>query len=477
MGQEIQGAHFRKQDFEAFARRLDAETALLAEWHQRGELSRRHGVGGFELEAWLVGADGMPLPINEEFLARMNDDGLVSPELSRFNIELNSTPLGLGGDALGRMHAELEGNWNRCRETAASLGAELMMIGSLPTVGAEQLVLENMSPMQRYRALNEQVLRLRGGRPLELSIHGEEVLESLHGDVMLEAATTSFQVHIQVDAARAVRYYNALQILSAPMVAISANSPLLFGKRLWAETRIPLFEQAVAVGGIANAAFGPLKRVSFGSGYARRSLQEVFEENRQHFPILLPVALAEEAAELSHLRLHNGTIWRWNRPLVGFDEDGTPHLRIEHRVVPAGPSIADTMANAALLFGLAHALAEADEAPEQHLEFARARDNFYQAARHGLDAHVHWLDGTQGRMRELLRRLLPLSREGLERMETAREAIDDYLGIIEARLEGGRTGSAWQLAWLERHGHDYAALVNAYRERQNSGLPVHDWSL
>ncbi len=481
MGQEIQGGRFRKQDFEAFARRLDAETALLAQWHTQGTLSHRHGVGGFELEAWLVDAGGMPLPINEAFLERLNDDALVSPELSRFNIELNSTPLALGGDALRRMHRELEGNWGRCRATAAELGAELLMIGSLPTVSADQLVLENMSPMQRYRALNEQVLRLREGRPLELSIHGEEVLESLHGDVMLEAATTSFQIHLQVDAARAVRYYNALQILSAPMVAISANSPLLFGKRLWAETRIPLFEQAVAVGGIASAAYGPLRRVSFGSGYARQSLQEVFEENRAHFPILLPVALSDVEGELEHLRLHNGTIWRWNRPLVGFDEDGTPHLRIEHRVIPAGPSIADTMANAALLYGLACALAESSEPPEAALEFALARDNFYQAARYGLDAHVHWLGGEQGRMRDLLQRLLPQAREGLEQLEVARADIDDYMGIIEARLQSGRTGAAWQLAWRERYGgnsnSDNAALVNAYREQQNSGLPVHDWPL
>ncbi len=476
MGQEVSVSHFRKEDFERFARHLQEESALLQQLFDEGGLSSRHGSGGFELEAWLVDGAGYPAPINETYLAMLGDEALFSPELSRFNVELNSTPLQVAGDALACMHRELQQNWNHCRQVAQQLDADLVMVGILPTVGDEMLTLAQMSAMERYRALNEQVLRLRQGRPLQLDIQGVEHLHTEHQDVMLEAATTSFQLHLQVDWHRAVRYYNAMQILAAPMVAVSANSPLLFGKRLWQETRIPLFEQAVAVGGIAGAAFGPLKRVSFGTGYARHSLMEVFAENCNHFPLLLPVTMDESPSTFSHLRLHNGTIWRWNRPLIGFDADGMPHLRIEHRVMPAGPTVLDTIANAAFFFGLVHALAEQAEAPEMQLDFSAARDNFYQAARYGMAASVEWLGGRRGRLGELLPALVPLAAQGLRRQGCDEADIESYLGVISGRLESGQTGAAWQLGWLERHGGEMSGLVAAYRERQDSGEPVHRWS-
>jgi gamma-glutamylcysteine synthetase len=477
MGQEIDASHFRKEDFLRFERHLKAERDHLQQLFDAQSLSSHHGTGGFELEAWLVDGAGCPAPINEQYLSMLGDEALFSPELSQFNVELNSTPLQVEGNALSRMQDELQGNWDYCRSVAQQLEADLVMVGILPTVRDEMLTLQHMSDMERYRALNEQVLRLRQGKPLQLDIQGVHHLRTEHADVMLEAATTSFQIHLQVDLQRSVRYYNAMQILSAPMVALTANSPLLFGKRLWQETRIPLFEQAVAVGGIAGAAFGPMKRVSFGTGYARHSLMEVFAENRDHFPPLLPVDLGEEQARLNHLRLHNGTIWRWNRPLIGFDEDGTPHLRIEHRVIPSGPTVLDTIANSAFFFGLVHTLAEQDEAPEQQLDFASARDNFYQSARLGLAAQVDWLGGHHGRMSELLQSLLPLAREGLQGQGCSDADIELYLGVIEARLENGQTGSAWQLAWLDRHGEDMTGLVAAYREQHDSGEPVHRWPI
>ncbi len=477
MGQEIDASHFQKEDFRRYQRRLQDESALLQRLFDERALSSHHGTGGFELEAWLVDASGTPAPINEQYLSLLGDEALFSPELSQFNVELNSTPLQVQGDALSCMQRELQGNWDYCRSVAQRLQADLVMVGILPTVRDEMLTLAHMSDMERYRALNEQVLRLRQGKPLQLDIQGLHHLHTEHSDVMLEAATTSFQIHLQVEQQRAVRYYNAMQILSAPMVALSANSPLLFGKRLWQETRIPLFEQAVAVGGISGAAFGPMKRVSFGTGYARHSLMEVFAENRDHFPLLLPVDLGEEMAQFNHLRLHNGTIWRWNRPLIGFDEDGTPHLRIEHRVIPAGPTVVDTIANSAFFFGLVHSLAEQQEAPEQQLDFASARDNFYQAARLGLAAPVDWLGGHHGRMSELLQSLLPRAREGLQRQGCRDEDIDLYLGVIEARLATGQTGSAWQLGWLDQHGEDMSGLLAAYREQHDSGEPVHRWKI
>lgn len=477
MGQEISGGRFRQQDFVRFAHHLADETALLQRHFNEQRLSQRHGVGGFELEAWLVDRHGQPAPINERYLALLGDSALYSPELSQFNIEINSTPLLLSRDALSRMQAELTSNWSHCRQVAQQLDAELVMIGILPTVCPQMLTLEHMSRMTRYRALNEQVLRLRQGRPLELDIVGEQHLQALHGDVMLEAAATSFQIHLQVAQEKAARYYNAMLILSAPMVAISTNSPLLFGKRLWQETRIPLFEQAVATGGIADAAAGPLRRVSFGSGYVRHSLMEVFQENAEHFPVLLPVEMDTPVEQFSHLRLHNGTIWRWNRPLLGFDNDGTVHLRIEHRVLPAGPTVLDTIANAAFFYGLSCFFAEQKEAPEQQLDFAQARDNFYAAARYGLKAGITWLDGRHGRISDLLAQLIPKALEGLHQLGCDQAKSVYYLSIIEQRLLTGQTGAVWQLSWLDKHGDDAAALVAEYQERQESGFPVHEWGL
>ena len=477
MGQDIASSHFNQQDFVSFSQKLSAETALLKSYFDDHLLSNTKNIVGFELEAWLIKPNGMPNPVNETYLSMLNDEVLYSPELSQFNIELNSTPQSLSGHIFSTMRRELDKNWNHCGHTAKKIDTKLAMIGTLPTLNDDMLTLDNMSQIERYRALNEQVLRLREGRSVELDINGIEHLSSTHNDVMLEAATTSFQIHLQVSPEKSLRYYNAMQILSAPMVAMSANSPLLFGKKLWQETRIPIFEQAVPVGGFNGAAFGPIKRVSFGTGYARHSLMEIFAENELHYPILLPENISENPADLSHLRLHNGTIWRWNRPLIGFDDNGTPHLRIEHRVMSAGPTTIDTIANCAFFTGLVHTLAEESEPVEERLAFSQARDNFYISAKKGDKAQINWLDGQNGRMEELLPYLLPLARLGLEKLECSREDIDDYISIIEGRIANGQTGSVWQLNYLEANGNDIEAMFMAYLEGQNSGNPVHEWKI
>ncbi len=478
MGQEIDHSRFSKVEFATFGERLRAETARLGRWFEEGAFSRRDEVGGSELEVWLTDEGGRPAPVNERYLQHL-DDPLVVPELARFNVEINTRPRPLHGDALSLMDQELRATWARCQAAARDMHLYLMMIGILPTLEEGQLTPASMSGMERYRALNEQVLAQRGGRPLQLDILGQDHLKTEHLDVMLESATTSFQIHLKVSQRQAARAYNAAIILSAPMVALSANSPFLFGRDLWDETRIPLFEQAVEVGGIRGAAFGPLKRVSFGSGYVRESLFECFEENAQHFPVLLPMLFeGEEAASLPHLRLHNGTIWRWNRPLLGFDDDGTPHLRIEHRVVPAGPTVADMVANAAFFFGLMKALLSRETPAELLLPFEKARDNFYRASRLGLEAQAEWLGGHKGRMQSLiLDDLVPLARRGLELLEMDAADIGRWVGTVAARVANGCTGAAWQRAWVARHGRDWPGLVAAYRERQDAGRPVHEWDI
>ena len=478
MGQEIKDTHFARQDFERFSLRLAEETQLLQQWFRDGLFSRSQSVAGFELESWLVDEKIRPLADNERFLAALSDP-MVTPELARFNVELNTEPVVLQGQALSNIEQQLQSTWRHCEQVAAGLGERMLMTGIPANLDEQQLCLANMSQMQRYRALNEQVLRERQGRPLHLDILGEEHLQLTHQDVMLESAATSFQLHLQVAEDQAVRFYNASIIAAAPMVAISANSPFAFGKDLWAETRIPMFEQSVDVGGYDGVAFGPLKRVSFGSGYARDSLFEVFEENLQHYPVLLAETSDAEVSELHHLRLHNGTIWRWNRPLIGFDQDGTPHLRIEHRVIPAGPSLTDAVANAAFYYGLVQTLATMETPPESLLEFAVARDNFATAARYGLHAHLHWMDRHyHPPIRELiLQQLLPLAHQGLLQLGLDVDEIEHYLGIIRARVESGQSGSQWQRDFVRAHGRDWDGLMQAYYLQQQTQLPVHQWEI
>ena len=260
-------------------------------------MSCRGPVGGFEVEAWLVDKNLKPSPINGAFLENMASP-MVACELALFNVELNNQPMLLMGHALSALESDLRETWNQACLVAEDLDTHLMTIGILPTLKDTHLNLRFMSPLKRYRALNEQVLRSRHGQPLSLNIVGKQHLRSVHSDVMLESAATSFQIHIQAPYGHAHQIYNAALVASAPMVAACANSPFLFTNDLWDETRIPLFEQSVEIGGYGGAARGPLRRVSFGSGYARRSIIECFEENLQHFPVLLPMLFEHDSETL-----------------------------------------------------------------------------------------------------------------------------------------------------------------------------------
>ena len=470
MGEEVATSQFVPADFDRFAAHLEDETRLLSQQLAGGLFSEAGYSVGFEIEAWLLDHGFFPNPVNEQLLAAI-DNPLVVPELSRFNVELNCDPHPLGGPVLRRSEQALGSLWDACNAVAHGLDANMVMIGTLPVIRDADLNPANMSGQKRYEALNTEILRLRGGRPLTIDIEGRQHVRSAHHDVMLEAATTSFQIHLKVPTRLAARYYNASLMVSGPLLAASANAPFLFGRDVWAETRIPLFEQAIALKGQNGDG-----RVTFGSGYVDGGLDTVLAENLENYPPLLPLTFDEPREALRHLRLHNGTIWRWNRPLVGFDDDGTPHLRIEHRVMPAGPSMIDMIANAAFYFGTADMLADRCREAEAILPFAAARDNFYAAAKYGLDAEILWLDGRRQPVREVLAELLPLAREGLVRQGVGAGLIDRYLDIIHLRLASGQTGAAWQLAHHQKHG-DLFSLTAEYLEHQRSGMPVHEWPL
>ena len=288
MGQEIPRTRFSDDDFRQFDARLADETAALRSFAKSGGFSDARYVAGFELEAWLLDHAGRPNPVNEAYLRALNDP-LVVPELSRFNVELNAPPVEMGAGVLAAMEESLLATLDRCQQVAHGMDAVLAMIGILPTIRNEDLCLANMSAMNRFDVLNAQVLQQRKGAPIRIDIEGADQLHLMRPDVMLEAATTSFQLHLQVPFDQAGRYYNASLISCAPLLAAAVNSPLLFGQRLWQETRVPLFEQSVELGGYNGLAEASVRRVTFGRDYVARSPLELFEENLEHYPVLLPM--------------------------------------------------------------------------------------------------------------------------------------------------------------------------------------------
>lgn len=475
MGQEITRTHFSEADFQQFAGKLAEETAALRSFAKAGGFPDSRYVAGFELEAWLLDHAGFPNPVNETYLRALNDP-LVVPELSRFNVELNAPPVEMGAGVLAAMEESLLTTWDTCQQVAHGMDTVLAMIGILPTIRDEDLCLANMSAMKRFDVLNAQVLQQRGGAPIRIDIEGTDTLHLKRPDVMLEAATTSFQLHLQVPFEQAGRYYNASLISCAPLLAAAVNSPLLFGQRLWQETRVPLFEQSVELGGYTGLTEPTLRRVTFGRDYVVNNLLELFEENLEHYPVLLPMPQAESPARYPHLRLHNGAIWRWVRPLIGFDAAGQAHVRLEQRVLPSGPTVLDMVANAALYYGLVHGLARQPRAAEFDLSFAAARANFYAAARHGLQAELTWLDGKRYRARDFVLEIgLPLARLGLRDFGLSDAEVEHYLGVVEARVRSGQTGAAWQLQRLAQVGGDVHRMMDDYLDNQRSGSPVHQW--
>ena len=471
MGEEIARDHFAEADFLKFREHLARETALLRKIQSEGGLSDEGPVIGLELEAWLIDHNFFPAPHNQSFLDRLSGESVVA-ELSRFNIEINTPIEEIAGEGLARMHDHLSETMRRCASNANEDVDTVIAIGTLPTLREADLSIDMMTPSNRYAALNQEAMRRRGGAPISLEIdscRGGVGFSATYQNVMAEAATTSLQLHLQLADEKMVAAYNASLILSAPLVAISANAPFLFGKPLWHETRIPIFEQALAQP-------TGLQRVTLGTGYAKDHLVELFEENLSDYPVLLPMCDdSKDDAEFACIKLHNGTLWRWVRPLIGRSSDGKPHIRIEQRVMPAGPSVLDMMANAALYFGAVEEMSRYIDTAVAELPFETMQVNFYAAARDGLNAHIDWFGKSAVRpVASVLEDLIPLAESGLRKLGMAERLIDKYLSTVSMRLESRQNGANWQLEQFDRHG-DFHRLTADYLANQRSGLPVHEW--
>ena len=479
------GAEAQRAFTQALLRDLEALEIML----ERDLIEAGVNRIGAEQELAIIDRSGRPYPVNEQILEALNDPAFV-PELGRFNIECNLTPIHFSADCLGRLEDQIHAHLARARAAAHRFDARIIMTGILPSLTKSDLTLANLTDRPRYHALNETLTRLRGG-PYELSIDGVDDLSIQHDSVMLEAANTSFQVHFQVSPDQFARKYNIAQAIAGPVLAAACNSPILLGRRLWHETRIALFQQSIDTRKRLTDLRRFQPRVTFGTHWIESSVLEIYREDIARFKPLFPTNFDENPLELIEqgktprlqaLCLHNGTVYRWNRACYGVNPDGTPHLRIENRILPAGPTPTDEVANAALWFGLLRGVSDAYEDITRELAFEDVHQNFIAAARFGLDAQMKWIGGMTIPARELLAlKILPIAERGLAAAGIAPAHIEKYLNVIEGRVASGQTGSAWMLKSYStlRSGENpdraMYRLASAIAQRQLHGAPVHTW--
>ncbi len=487
MGEEVDAQEFSRADRTRHREKVRRNLDVFARMLREARFDTDDPMTGLEVELNLVDEAGDPALKNAEALEAIADPDFQT-ELGQFNIEINVPPAKLHEGGLTTFEDTLRRSLNDAEEKSSAVGAHMVMIGILPTLAEGHMDLASLSANPRYRLLSEQILDARG-EDITIAISGVERLRTTADSIVPEAACTSTQFHVQTSPDQFAAYWNASQAIAAVQLAVGANSPYLLGKELWRETRIPLFEQATDTRSEELKAQGVRPRVWFGERWIT-SVFDLFEENVRFFPALLPITADEDplteleagrAPALSELRLHNGTIYRWNRPVYDV-AGGVPHLRVENRLLAAGPTVADTMANAAFYFGLVRALAESERPLWSQMSFSAAEENFHVAARQGIDAQIYWPGVGQVRATELvLRRLLPLAKEGLESWGASGDEIDRLLGIIEQRCLLGTNGAEWFVRRMagrdgrERYDALRATLLD-YSKGMHSNVPVHAWS-
>jgi CBS domain-containing protein len=493
MGEQEVQSELDQEQMRGFMKALLDDVHALEMILERGMLETGKRRIGAEQEVFLIDDACRPSLRAQEILKAANDPRLTT-ELALFNLEANLSPLEFGGDCLGRMERELDELMGVLRAAARSEGADAVLAGILPTLRKSDLGMESMTPAPRYRELNAAMQRLRGG-DFHVMLKGVDELDLHHDNVMLEACNTSFQVHFQVDPEEFPRFHNLAQAVTAPVLAAAVNSPLLLGRRLWRETRIALFQHSVDTRSSPERARETRPRVNFGDRWVDASVLEIFREDIARFRVVLagaldqenPVELVERGVlpELSALRMHTGTVYRWNRACYGVVE-GVGHLRIENRALPAGPTILDEVSNAAFYFGLMSALNEEYGDIASLMDFDDAKQNFFAVSRHGLDARLTWIAGRTWPACQLIEEhLLPMARQGLAAAGIDAGDIDRYLGVVEARVAARATGAQWALdsiSEMRRQDPDSSveacmrALVSTMRDNQVEGKPVHEWN-
>ncbi|MCY2961003.1 MAG: CBS domain-containing protein [Planctomycetota bacterium] len=474
----------------SFVRSMLEDVRALERMIEEGWIEKGVRRIGAEQEMFLVDRSLQPANMALKMLEDLPASHFVT-ELALFNLEANLTPLPLSGRSFSQMEAELVRLLTQAREVAAKNATQIVLCGILPTLDKSHLGLDSITPIPRYKQLNRIMTEQRGGR-FQAYIKGLDELQTVHDNVMLEACNTSFQLHFQAGADEFARLYNLAQVIVAPLLAAGPNSPVLLKHRLWHETRVALFQQSLDTRAEHKVERGVRQRVSFGDAWVKGSILEIFRDDIARFRSLItaagdesPLAMLDrgEVPPLKSLRLHNGTVYRWNRPCYGIT-DGKPHLRIECRVLPAGPTVRDEVANAAFFYGLMTQLDTDYGDVSKRMVFDDAKANFIAAARYGLQARFRWLDGKAiGADELILRDLLPAARKGLQTHGVDAADIDTYLNTIEARVQSGRTGAQWAFDSLAamsggaRSADRYRALTAAMAKNQEANRPVHEWEL
>ena len=490
MGQHNVEQELDDRKMRDFTQALLADLRALAFMLEDGRIESSARRIGAEQEMFLVDRHMRPAPIALEVLSRANDPRLTT-EIALFNLEANLTPIDLTGHCFQKMHADLTDVVSKARKAAAELGGEVLLTGILPTLRVSDLTLDNLTPLPRYHELNRAMKKLRG-EPFSIHIKGLDELHLKHDNMMMESCNTSFQIHFQVDPSRFVATYNTAQAITAPVLAATVNSPLLFGHRLWHETRLALFQHSADARSRAELARSQRTRVGFGRQWVRQSVIELLHDQIARFrPIMIAqpdedpmhVLARGETPLLTALRLHNGTVWPWNRACYGV-ANGVAHLRIENRALPSGPTLEDETANTALFVGLMLALPEEYGDIAEQMDFDDAKANLFAAARYGLNSQLKWINGQSDSASSLiLSDLLPLARQGLSSVNVNRQDMDKYLGIIEERIRSGQTGAQWMLSSFSAtdgpvpRDFRYRALTEKILQHQKKGSPVHTWPL
>ncbi len=475
---------------QAFMRALLVEVHALEKMLDAGMIESGVRRIGAEQEMFLIDHANKPALKALDMLDVIGDERFTH-ELGLFNLEANLSPHKLGGNCLSLMEAEAQEIYKHARETAARFNCDIALVGILPTLAKENLSLDSMVPTPRYYALNDAICALRG-KDFEFTINGIDQLSFKHDNVMLEACNTSFQVHFQVSPENFAKNYNIAQTITAPLLAAAVNSPVLLGKRLWHETRIAVFEYSIDTRSNILQERGLKPRVHFGDRWLEESATEIFKEDIARFRIVLtteteedPMGMIEQGImpSLNALRLHNGTVYRWNRPCYGV-HDNVPHLRIENRVIPSGPTVIDEIANAAFFYGMMAGMTEQVKDIREYLPFGDVKANFLAAARDGIRAQMNWFNDSHLPVKELvLEQLLPLAREGLQEAGIDQDDIDRYLGVLHDRVSMRRTGARWALESLETMSDSgtldqrLRSMVSSMVEQQSAGTPISQWEL
>jgi CBS domain-containing protein len=490
MGEQNIEEHASESSRQAFMKSLLEEVRALEAMLDKGMVESGVSRIGAEQEMFLIDEARKPALTGLDVLKKLDDERFTH-ELGLFNIEANLSVQEFKSDCLSRMEEEAQEVYAKAREAAHECDSEIALVGILPTLTKENLGLDSMVPIPRYHALNDAIMALRG-HDLQFTIDGADQLVVKHDNLMLEACNTSFQVHFQVSPDDFARLYNIAQVVTGPLMAASVNSPILLGKRLWHETRISVFEYSVDARSTTHQARGLKPRVHFGNHWINESVTEIFKEDIARFRVILttetednPLAMVAQgiAPKLKALCLHNGTVYRWNRACYGV-HNGVPHLRIENRVIPSGPTVLDEIANTAFFVGMMAGMADKYDDVRELITFDDIKANFMAAARDGIRAQMNWFGDKHMPARKLiLNELLPLAEHGLQKYGVNQEDIDKYLGVLRDRVATRRNGARWALESLnEMHGRGtddqrMRCLVSSMVEQQTTGIPISEWVL